>query len=230
VSHLGWCHLGRVEFETARELQDQMARERAEGSRDDALLTLEHAPVVTLGRRAPPEREHELSGHPAPLVRTERGGDVTYHGPGQLVAYPVVRLAAQGRGVRAFVAALEAALIDTAAAFGVFASTRPNAPGVWVASGAKLGSIGLAIRRGITLHGASLNLDAHAARGFTGFDPCGMRGVRVTSLESETKLPPPSCEWAASEFAASLARQLGRALEEIECVTLDFPEAAGAPA
>lgn len=230
MSHLGWCHLGRVEFETARELQDQMARERADRARDDVLLTLEHTPVVTLGRHAPPEREHELRGHPAPLVRTERGGDVTYHGPGQLVVYPVVMLAAQGRAVRAFVAALEAALIDTAAAFGVFASTRPNAPGVWVANGAKLASIGLAIRRGVTLHGASLNLDARAARGFTGFDPCGMRGVRVTSIESETKLPPPSCEWAASELAAALARQLGRALEPIECVTLDFPEALSIPA
>jgi lipoyl(octanoyl) transferase len=230
VSHLGWCHLGRVDYETARELQDQMARERAEGSRGDLLLTLEHGPVVTLGRRAPPERERELGAHPAPLVRTERGGDVTYHGPGQLVVYPVVRLAAQGRAVRGFVAALEAALVDVAASFGVFAGTRPNAPGVWVASGAKLASIGLAIRRGVTLHGAALNLDRRAERGFVGFDPCGLRGVRVTSLESETKLPPPSCEWAAGELAAALARQLGRALETIECVALEFPEAVAASA
>jgi lipoate-protein ligase B len=212
VSHLGWCHLGRVDYESARRLQEQMARERADGSRGDSLLTLEHAPVVTLGRHAPPERERELAGVAAPLLRTGRGGDATYHGPGQLVIYPVVRLAAQGRAVRSFVAALEAALIDTGAAFGVFASTRPNAPGVWVASGAKLGSVGLAIHRGVTLHGASLNLDVKAERGFTGFDPCGMRGVRVTSLERETGLPGPSCELASSELAAALARQLGRYL------------------
>jgi lipoyl(octanoyl) transferase len=226
VSHLGWCHLGRIDYDTARRLQEQMARERADPSRSDLLLTLEHLPVVTLGRRVPPEREQELAGRHLPLVRADRGGDVTYHGPGQLVAYPVVRLAAQGRAVRSFVAALEAALIDTAAAFGVFASTRPDSPGIWVASGAKLASIGLAIRRGVTLHGAALNLSARSLRGFDGFDPCGLRGIRVTSIETETGLPAPSCEWAAAELATALARQLGRSVLAVERESLPAPSSA----
>lgn len=207
-----------------------MAQERAERSCGDRLLTLEHAPVVTLGRHAPSERELGLAHQPAPIVRTDRGGDVTYHGPGQLVAYPVVRLGAQGRAVRSFVAALEAALVDTAAAFGVFASTRPHAPGIWVASGAKLGSIGLAIRRSVTLHGAALNLDARATRGFAGFDACGMRGIRVTSIAAETGLPAPSCEWAASELATALARQLGLSLVVVDGAELLDREPSPVPA
>jgi len=230
VSHLGWSHLGRVDYDTARLLQERMAHERAERSRGDCLLTLEHAPVVTVGRHAPSEREIGLAHQPAPIVRTDRGGDVTYHGPGQLVTYPVVLLGAQGRAVRSFVAALEAALVDTAAAFGVFASTRPDAPGIWVASGAKLGSIGLAIRRGVTLHGAALNLDTRATLGFAGIDPCGMRGIRVTCIESETRLPAPSCEWAASELATAFARELGLSLVEVDGAELAPREPPALPA
>lgn len=217
---LGWCHLGRLDYEVARRLQERCAVERIGASVDDCLFTLEHPPVATLGRRATTDRERLLADFFArreiPLVRTDRGGDVTYHGPGQLVIYPVVRLSSHGRAVRTFVEALEAAMIDTASAFGFAATTRADAPGVFASSGAKLGSVGLAIRRGVTLHGASLNLDARAERGFAGFDPCGLAGVRATSLESETGVAGPACDVAARVFARVLAARLGRSLRPLD--------------
>lgn len=214
VSPLGWSHLGVVEYAAARSLQRELAAARVEGRARDALLTLEHPPVFTIGRRTSGVREDELrAASGAPVLRTERGGDVTFHGPGQLVAYPVVRLTAQGRGVRAFVAALEAALIDTAHAFGAPALRRPGAAGVWAEDGTKLGSIGIAVRRGVTLHGASLNLDRRAALGFAGVEPCGMPGVRASSLDEQSGRSAPDVPSAAAVFAAALARRLGRSLE-----------------
>jgi lipoate-protein ligase B len=231
---LGWCHLGRLDYEVARRLQERWAVERIDSSIDDCVLTLEHPPVATLGRRPSAERERELAdllaSRSIPLVRTDRGGDVTYHGPGQLVVYPVVRLSSRGRAVRSFVAALEAALIDTAAVFRVKASTRADAPGLWAANGAKLGSVGIAVRRGVTLHGASLNLDVRAERGFFGFDPCGLAGVRVTSLETESAGEAPACEPVAGVLARALATHLGRPARELGRAALDVERTVSATA
>ncbi|HEY8515771.1 MAG TPA: lipoyl(octanoyl) transferase LipB [Candidatus Binatia bacterium] len=205
MSPLRWSYLGRVEYDAARELQSRLAATRAARGCDDLLLLLEHPPVLTLGRHAtaPPTA-------PWPVVRTDRGGDVTYHGPGQLVGYPVVALRSAGRGVRAFVAALEAAMCDVAAACGVEAYARAGLPGVWSGSPArKLGAIGLAVHRGVTLHGCALNVDARAERGFDGVDPCGMRGVAVTSLTAEGAPADVTPESIAPLLAERLAYRLG---------------------
>jgi lipoyl(octanoyl) transferase len=204
---LRWSYLGRVDYDAARALQNRLAVARAVGACDDVLLLLEHPPVLTVGRHAPAPAPARW-----PLVRTDRGGSITYHGPGQLVGYPVVALRAAGRGVRTFVAALEGAMCDVACAVGVAAHPRAGLPGVWTGSPLgerKLGAIGLAVRRGVTLHGCALNVDERAERGFDGVRPCGLAGVRATSLAGEGATGAPTPASVAPLFAQHLARRLG---------------------
>jgi lipoyl(octanoyl) transferase len=215
VATLRWCHLGRVDYDAARALQSRLASDRAAGACGDVLLLLEHPPVLTIGRNAPLPPATTL-----PVVRTDRGGKLTYHGPGQLVAYPVVALRAAGRGVRSFVAHLEQALCDAAAQFGVAAHVRPGLPGIWTAPEAKLASIGLAVRRGVTLHGAALNVATCAERGFAGLDPCGLPGVRMTSLVGAGARADLTIDEVAPVLASKLARRLGLVAEPVGATDL----------
>lgn len=144
----------------------------------DELWCLEHPSVYTLGMNADPA--HILATGPVPIVRIDRGGQVTYHGPGQLVVYPLVDLKRRGLGVRALVTALESALIAFAAEHGVGASARRDAPGVYV-DGRKLASIGLRIRRGASYHGLALNVAMDLAP-FSQINPCGHVGLEVVDL------------------------------------------------
>jgi lipoyl(octanoyl) transferase len=206
VGELRWCFLGRVDYDAARDMQNAWAAARASDSIGDHLLLLEHPAVLTVGRNAP--MPVLARGDGRRVVRTDRGGDVTYHGPGQLVGYPVVRLPARGRGVRRFVRAMEQALCDVALAAGVAAVPRRGLPGVWAGSSGtagKLGSIGLGVRRGVTLHGFSLNVDRRAEQGFRGIAPCGLEGVETTSLESMGAMGVPDLERIASIVARAMA-------------------------
>ncbi len=144
----------------------------------DELWLLEHPPVYTFGLNTNPA--HLLSAGDIPVVQTDRGGQVTYHGPGQLVAYLLLDLQRAGLGIRQVVSALEDAVIELAAGHGISASARREAPGVYVA-GSKLASIGLRVRRGCTYHGLALNVDMDLAP-FAGINPCGYPGLPVTSL------------------------------------------------
>jgi lipoate-protein ligase B len=170
------------------ELQVALAAARHEGRLDrDAVLFLEHEPVFTLGRRGGRENLRvaraflEQAG--VPLVHVERGGDVTYHGPGQIVAYPVVDLPAAHLKVVAFVEMLEEVMIRTAADWGVPAGRDPRNRGVWT-GGRKLGSVGIAVRRGISFHGLALNVNPDLTP-FQWIHPCGLQGVGMTSLARE---------------------------------------------
>jgi lipoyl(octanoyl) transferase len=223
VSTLHWCDLGRVDYDAARALQNRLAAERAAGIRGDLLLLLEHPPVVTIGRNA------DLAGPippRLPVIRTDRGGNVTYHGPGQLVAYPVIALRSRVRGVRDFVARLESALRDVAAHYGVATHVRCGAPGVWTGEGdaaQKLASIGLAVRRGVTLHGAALNVAREAERGFEGFDPCGLPGVQVTSLAGQGA-PGLTPTDVAPVLAQAIATRFGLELRSCDVAALTHPD------
>lgn len=207
MTELGWCSLGRVEYGAARRLQTELAARRAQGEIDDILLLLEHPPIFTIGRHAPsPEIPVRTE---VPLVRTDRGGDLTYHGPGQLVGYPVCGL--RGRGVRRFVDAVERALCDVASALGVEAFSRAGLPGVWIDHDGdvrKLASIGLAVRRGVTLHGFALNVDRRAEAGFAGVAPCGLADVRATSLQSAGAEVPSEVGEIGPTVARALAARL----------------------
>jgi len=144
----------------------------------DELWVLEHEPVFTLGMNADPA--HLLAPGDIPVLQVDRGGQVTYHGPGQLVVYPLIDLRRAGLGVRDLVTALEQAVIATAASFGIVAATRPGAPGVYV-EGAKLASVGIRVRRGASYHGVSINVDMDLGP-FSRINPCGFEGLAMTQL------------------------------------------------
>jgi lipoyl(octanoyl) transferase len=152
--------------------------ERRDGSTPDEIWFVEHPPVFTLGLNA--GREHLLAPGEIPVVQTDRGGQVTYHGPGQLLAYTLVDLRRARLNVRQLVSALERAVIDLLANDGIGATARRDAPGVYVA-GAKLASLGLRIRRGASYHGLALNV-AMDLEPFSRINPCGFESLPVTQL------------------------------------------------
>lgn len=208
---LRWAWLGRVGYGRAAELQESLRRRILDGDEAaETLLLLEHDPVVTLGRSA--EAGHVLASEDALRARgiervvSSRGGDVTYHGPGQLVAYPVVRLR---RGVVAHVEAMAAAVVALAAADGVTAEFRRDCPGVWVGD-AKLAAFGIHVHRRVAIHGVALNVST-ALDAFELIVPCGLRHTRVTSLAELTGRARPPGELAAP-FARAFADRVGREL------------------
>ncbi|MEO8307210.1 MAG: lipoyl(octanoyl) transferase LipB [Pseudomonadota bacterium] len=145
----------------------------------DEIWLLEHPPVFTLGMAADPG--HVLAAGDIPVVQTDRGGQVTYHGPGQLIVYPLIDIRRLGMGVRDLIVALEKSVIDLVAPFGVHAVGRRDAPGVYV-DGRKLASVGMRIRRGASYHGLALNV-AMDLTPFARINPCGMVGMEVTQLK-----------------------------------------------
>jgi lipoyl(octanoyl) transferase len=168
----------------------------------DELWLLEHPPVFTLGMAADPG--HVLAAGGIPVVQTDRGGQVTYHGPGQLVAYPLLDIRRLGLQVRTLVMQLEQAVIDLVAEHGIRAAGRRDAPGVYV-DGAKLASLGLRVRRGASYHGLALNVDMDLAP-FARINPCGMAGLAVTDL---ARLGVASCvESTGKRFARHLEQCL----------------------
>ena len=169
--------LGRVEYAPTLEAMRSFTARRGAGTADEIWL-LEHPPVYTLGQAGDPAHGPGEAGT-IPVVRVDRGGQVTYHGPGQVVLYALVDLARRGIKVREFVRMLERAAIDTLAAHGVRAECRPGAPGVYV-DGAKVGALGLRVTRGRCYHGLALNVDCDLAP-FAAIDPCGYPGLAVTS-------------------------------------------------
>lgn len=212
--------LGRIDYRAAWDLQKRLAAARADGEIGDRLLLLEHPAVLTLGKHA--DETHvlaspaELARRGIEIIRVERGGEVTYHGPGQLVAYPIIALSRRGLLLRPLVRALEAAMVATSEAFGVIAGRRDGHPGCWCdpdgPSPRKLGALGIRVERGVSYHGIALNIDPELAD-FELIDPCGMPGVESTSIARELQLrgaatTAPSVEAAAGVFARSLAASL----------------------
>ena len=169
--------LGLVEYEPTWRAMQRFTDFRDASTRDEIWL-LQHPPVFTLGMNG--RREHLLDAGEIPVIQVDRGGQVTYHGPGQLVLYPLLDLRRLGLGIRALVVALEEAVIAYAAELGVTAVGRRDAPGVYV-DGAKLASIGLRVRRGASYHGVSLNVSVDLDP-FRRIDVCGYRGLAVTRL------------------------------------------------
>jgi lipoate-protein ligase B len=239
--------LGRIEYRDAWARQHELVAARAAGTIGDRLLMLEHPPVLTLGRQADPSfvraTTDELAARGIELIRVERGGEVTYHGPGQLVAYPIVHLAERGVLLRPFVRALEAAMAETAAHYGVPAGRRDGHPGCWVdgdgARPRKVGALGLRIERGVTYHGIALNITTRLAD-FDLIDPCGMPGVLVTSIAREAGWPgwpdtptTESVRAASTVFAGAFEQALGAAAGPAAPVTTSTdidPTPATAPA
>jgi lipoyl(octanoyl) transferase len=224
VPALRWAWLGTVGYQDAWELQRTVALARRSGElADDAVLLLEHPPVYTMGRQGEArhlgEGRDSLVAAGAEFLEVDRGGSVTFHGPGQLVAYPIVRLAgvfpitghpAHG-DVDHYLRALEAALMATAATFGVEVGRRPPYTGVW-AGNEKLAAIGVKLAGGVTSHGVALNV-ATDLRWFDRIIPCGIDGSTVASLAS-LGAPGHTPEEVAPVLAGCLAAAFGRRLDD----------------
>ena len=180
-------NLEREPYERAWKLQHVLVRARQAGRIDDILILLEHEPVITLGRMA--DAAHilasvaQLRQAGITVQRIERGGDVTYHGPGQLVGYPILSLDGRHLGVSDYMHALEQVLIRTLADFGLAAERRKGIIGVWV-RGAKIAALGARVERGVTYHGFALNVATNLAH-FALIVPCGLADVQVTSLQQQ---------------------------------------------
>ena len=207
--------LGTVAYRPTWELQDELADQRRSRRIGDRVLLLEHFPVFTIGRGgdqanmlATPERLRALG---AELIRIDRGGDVTFHGPGQIVAYPIVELR-DPLDLRRYVRTLEAAVIDAAAALGVVGGHLEGHPGIWVDSERKLAAIGVRVKRGVTTHGLALNVNTDL-RWFDEMIPCGLPDKEVTSLARELGRPIPM-EEVEDELACQLAAHFGLHLAE----------------
>lgn len=213
--------LGRRPYRDVWALQKELAAARADGAIGDRLLLVEHDPVLTLGRHA--DETHvlaspdELALRGIEVLRVERGGEVTYHGPGQLVAYPILALSRRGLLLRPLVRALEAAMVETCAGFGVAAERRDGHPGCWVDPDGvlprKIGALGIRIERGVSYHGIALNVAPNLAD-FALIDACGMPGVVSTSIALEAGRPdePPSTDTvgrAGWVFARAFAARIG---------------------
>ena len=174
--------LGRLEYRAALAVQERVLREKTLGAGDDCLILVEHPHVITTGRRD--ARAHVLDPGGVPVHATSRGGDVTYHGPGQLVAYPIIDLKSrQRRAVHRYLHRLEQVIIDVLESFGLEGARRPPFTGVWTGD-RKICAIGIAVKRGVTYHGAALNV-APDLDYFRRIVPCGLEWAQVTSIERE---------------------------------------------
>lgn len=218
--------LGTMPYRDAWRVQEQVHEAVGSGAADERILLVEHPPVITLGRRpgvirhlvAAPVRLAELG---VDVVQSDRGGDITFHGPGQIVAYPIVRLNAHGLSVGGYVHALEHAVVDALADFGIAARRDAGAVGVWAdddtATGtpAKVCAVGVRIRRGVSLHGLALNVTTDL-RYFDLIVPCGLAGRPVTSVRKLLGDAAPSIEQVRAGLSRHLVRALttgGRAVE-----------------
>ena len=194
-------NLGRAAYLPTWQAMQRFTDERGPDTADE-IWVVEHDPVFTLGMNGDPA--HVLAAGDIPVVKVDRGGQVTYHGPGQVVVYPLIDLRRAGLGVRDLVTALEQSVIECVAKYGVSATTRPKAPGVYV-DGAKLASVGIRVRRGASYHGIALNVDMNLEP-FQRINPCGYEGLSMTQLAA---LGAPS---DLNRVAADLIRVLQRLL------------------
>jgi lipoyl(octanoyl) transferase len=221
---------GTVPYEEARELQKRLEGRRQRGEIADVLLLLEHPPVYTRGRRSTPaELPMGVQWYEAQGIEvrdTDRGGLVTYHGPGQLVAYPIVSLAPYGDDVHEYVRGLERVTIGALAEHDVAAQVITGLTGVWTTgdpppTGAarKIGSIGVHVSRGVTTHGLAVNV-SNDLQPFEWIVPCGIEGVAMTSITREA-----GSEQSVAAFAATLTERFGEVFERIPKATA--PEAIG---
>lgn len=199
--------LGHAEYaltwQAMREFTDQRST-----TTSDEIWWVEHLPVFTLGQAG--RTEHILTPGEIPVVQTDRGGQVTYHGPGQIVIYPLLQLKRYGLGARALVSLLEQSVVDWLAQFKITASPRADAPGVYVGD-AKIAALGLRIRRGCSYHGVAVNIDMDLEP-FTRINPCGHPGMAVTDLAALNinQTPEQAADALISRLRASLSRLANR--------------------
>jgi len=174
--------LGRIDYQTGLQIQDQRL-ETCLSSGAETVILLEHEPVYTIGRLPDKSSLCNVNRLPYPVFETNRGGQATYHGPGQLVGYPIIDLRTRGRDLHRYLRKLERLLIDLLLDFGLQGIRIDGKTGVWIQD-RKIASIGIGIRKWVTMHGFALNVSSDLS-GFQNITPCGLSGVRMTSISSE---------------------------------------------
>jgi lipoate-protein ligase B len=183
ICYTSW--LGRTDYQSAYILQKRIWSEKLDGHPEDVMILLEHPPTITIGKSGKLENllvpQEKLAEQGVSLFFTDRGGDVTYHGPGQLVAYPIIDLSRRTKDVHRYVSDLQEVMIGTLADYGITARRDDKYVGVWVGE-EKIGAIGVAIRRWVTMHGLALNINTDMTH-FSLINPCGIRDRGVTSIE-----------------------------------------------
>lgn len=175
--------LGRIGYPEGLALQNELVEQRQRGEIDDTLLCLEHNPVYTIGRTRDRSSLIDPEKLPYPVVETNRGGQATFHGPGQLVGYLILDLSAYGRDLHTYLRQIEGFLIDFASDFGIDASRREGLTGVWIEN-RKLASIGVGVRKWVSMHGFGLNISRDLS-GYEAIVPCGISDVTMTSISHE---------------------------------------------
>ncbi|KAB2639735.1 MAG: lipoyl(octanoyl) transferase LipB [Verrucomicrobia bacterium] len=175
--------IGRISYEEGMALQESLVHVKTSGSGENHLLLLEHDPVYTMGRMKNETSLGDVNNLPHPVQRTNRGGQATYHGPGQLVGYPVLDLQLFGKDLHAYLRFLEEVLIRLSAEHGVMADRQEGKTGVWVGN-RKIASLGVGVRRWISMHGFAINICGDLSP-FQHITPCGLPGAKMTSLEAE---------------------------------------------
>lgn len=175
---------GLIAYDEGLRIQEERVTAIRSGTGGDTLILLEHQPVYTIGRLRDQSSLRDLSSLPFPVHETNRGGQATYHGPGQLVGYPILDLAPRGKDLHAHLRKLEDALIRASQYFGVAASRREGLTGVWIEK-RKLASIGVGVRKWISMHGFAINITRESLPPFCAITPCGIDGVTMSCLETE---------------------------------------------
>ncbi|MCH2064024.1 MAG: lipoyl(octanoyl) transferase LipB [Roseibacillus sp.] len=182
-----------VPYQDALQLQEEHIRRIRSGGTSETIFLMEHAPVYTIGRTRDQSSLGETSDLPHPVFEINRGGQATYHGPGQLIGYPILDLQNYGRDLHTYLRLLEDALVATLSDFGVTAQNREGLTGVWVEN-RKIASIGVGVRRWVTMHGFALNIRPESLPPFLRITPCGIDGVTTTCLHHESGLQPTTQE------------------------------------
>lgn len=199
--------LGRIGYQAALDIQNQRVEALISGAGEEVLLLLEHDPVYTIGRTR--DQSSLRDNLPHPVVETNRGGQATFHGPGQLVGYPILDLNNRGRDLHSYLRFLEEFLIRLCAEYGVKASRRDGLTGVWVGN-KKVASLGVGVKKWVAMHGFALNVQESSLAAFGHITPCGIAGVEMTCLETEsdTRIPMPEITARAAGAFPALAEEI----------------------
>ena len=216
-----WIDLGLAGYAQVHDLQQRLVRLRRSELHRDVLLILEHTPVYTLGRRGNRENlcvsEEFLEQHAIDLVHIERGGDITFHGPGQIVVYPIINLKERRLAVKEYVWKLEEIMLQTSAHFSISACRDQRNHGIWVGD-SKMGSIGIAIRHSVTYHGLALNVNTDL-QPFSWINPCGLQNTAMTSMAKESGTPI-NMSRVRDALQTQFSEQLNLDLETVDTDTL----------
>ena len=197
--------LGVQPYEPVFQAMKTFTEQRDEATADEVWL-VQHPPVFTQGQAG--DAEHVLMPGDIPVVQVDRGGQVTYHGPGQIVAYPMINLRRRGMGVRQLVSGIEDSLVATLQSYGIEAFAKPDAPGVYTADNEKIASLGLRVRRGSSYHGLALNVDMDLEP-FDRINPCGYQGLRMVHMRDRSEVRASDLADVEARLMDQLTRILG---------------------